>query len=87
MKRTQDRGWIGGLAMLMIPAFHRLALAHPGHGDAAADVLGIIHYLTEPLHLWGSVGTTAALIVLVISGRLRTRWNDRTRRDDGRGRG
>ncbi len=43
--------------------------AHPGHGtQEAASPHGILHYLTEPLHLIPFIGV-AAFVGLLIAGK------------------
>jgi len=48
---------------VLTTGFASVALAHGGHGVTAPA--GIIHYLTEPLHVISTVGTLAVLAVAI----------------------
>lgn len=66
--------WTAGLsiAFALVPV---LAMAHPGHGEAAGDGNSWRHYLTEPQHLLviGGALAIAAAALWVINTLLRSR--------------
>ena len=53
------------------------AFAHPGHGRGGGD-FGVLHYLSEPAHLW--VAVAMVLIVAVAAGYAAGIVRSRTRR-------
>jgi urease accessory protein len=59
------------LAAVSLPA---AAMAHPGHGSGEAP-WGVLHYLTEPEHLFG-----AALILLIVGAAVLRRRTAAERR-------
>ena len=52
------------LVMLLVAAS---AAAHPGHGDPGAQ--GVLHYLSEPIHVLGAL--VVAFVVISGAGMLR----------------
>jgi hydrogenase/urease accessory protein HupE len=51
------------LATVGLVAFASSALAHPGHGDPGND-FGLVHYLTEPMHIAVGFGLLIGLLLL-----------------------
>ena len=61
-------------ALMGLLAFAPAASAHPGHGEPGND-FGLIHYLTEPLHI--GVGVCGLVLIFLAfklfrSGRSRS---------------